>query len=298
MRNHITFSNMHSILEVPVLNERYLDKARATEADAVMLDLEDSATPDRKKEARDKAVTILTEPGAYGSRAVFVRINNLSSGWGLDDLAALAACRAEFTVCYPKVETMSELEQVIATLRRAKPQAGVYAMIETARAMSRLEAIAACDGLRGLHFGYVDYAADMGCDLFAEAGDNLHPAMDHARASIASAARSNGLFSTGGSMIPALRDLEMVERFVRHWKSFGYTACMALSPSHVEVVNRVFRPSEAVLDQARRTCVAFETATSTGAISAILDGKIVTLPDYRAALQLLSQAMPAETVEA
>ncbi len=284
------FSNMHSILEVPVLNEKYLHKARQSDADAVMLDLEDSAPPERKAEARAKMAAILAAPGAFGHRAVFVRVNNLASDWGRADLDALAACEAEATVCYPKVESRAEMERLVSLVRAVRPQAGVYAMIETARAVSELDEIASCEGLVGLHFGYVDYATEMGCQLFATSGDDLHPAMNYARARVATAARTNSLFSTGGSMIPELKHMEKVERFARSWKAYGYTACMALSPSHVETINRVFRPSEELLHEARAICAAFEGATTAGALNVVLDGKIVTGPDYRNARLLLDQA--------
>lgn len=284
------FSNMHSILEVPVLNEKYLHKARQSDADAVMLDLEDSAPADRKAEARTKLTAILAAPGAFGHREVFVRVNNLASEWGPADLDALVACEADVTVCYPKVESRAEMERLVSRVRAVRPRAGIYAMIETARAVSEIREIASCEGLAGLHFGYVDYATEMGCQLFTASGDDLHPAMNYARARIATAARTNGLFSTGGSMIPELKNMDKVERFARSWKAYGYTACMALSPSHVETVNRVFRPSEEALREARTICAAFEGATAGGALNVVLGGRIVTGPDYRNARLLLDLA--------
>lgn len=289
-----SFLDTNSILEVPVLNEKYMYKARETEADAVMLDLEDSAAPERKGEARAKLAKALGTPGAFGHRAVFVRINNLRSGWGWSDLEALASCNAEATVCYPKVECRAEIEEVISIIRATHPQAGVYAMIETARAISDIQEIASCDGLVGLHFGYVDFATEMGCELFTESGNDLHPAMGYARAKVAAAAKTNNLFSTGGSMIPELKNMAKVEDFARSWKAYGYTGCMALSPSHVDIINRVFRPTEDILREARAICVAFEGAIAAGALNVVLDGKIITGPDYRNARLLLDKAMSRE----
>ncbi|NPD21479.1 CoA ester lyase [Rhodophyticola sp. DY48A3-103] len=291
-----TFRDLRSILEVPALNDKFVAKARETQADAVMLDLEDSVPPERKDEARAKVAAVLTEPGVFGARIVFVRVNNLTSPWGMADLVALGASRAPATACYPKVETRDEMEHVLAILRRENASASVYAMIETARAVAGIESIAPCEGLCGLHFGYVDLATEMECSLFAETGDRLHPAMDYARARIATAARAQGLFSTGGSMIPALKDMEKVERFVWDWKAFGYSACMALSPSHVGVINRVFRPSDEALEAARRICVAFEAAIARGALNVEINGRIVTGPDYRQARRLLGAVSPVKTL--
>lgn len=290
MTSRNDFSGIQSILEVPLLNDKFLDKARESDTDAIMLDLEDSAPADRKAEARTKLGAILARPGAFGHRKVFVRINNLATEWAQADLAALAPLGPDVTVCYPKVETRQELDELTKLIRTAEPRRSIYAMIETARGALELDEIARVDGLVGLHCGYVDYATETGCQLFSDTGDDLHPAMFYLRAKIVAAATANRLFSSGGSMVPALRDAAKVESFVRSWKAFGYSCCMALSPAHLEIVNRVFRTSPEMLARAQRVCNAFEIAIAKGELNVILDEKLVTLPDYRNAQQLLIRA--------
>lgn len=290
MNGRMRYAGMKSILEVPLLNEKYVSKVPTTPSDAVMLDLEDSAPPDQKSAMRERVLQVLANRDLFGSRHVIVRVNNLATDWGRDDLEALAGQRGEIVVCYPKVETEEELNAVIGLSRANDAGRGVYAMVETARAVIEMERIVRCDGLVGLHFGYVDFAADAGCQLFNAEGDDLHPAVGYARAKVAVAAAAYGLFSTGGSMVPDYKDLRKVETFVRSWADQGYTACIALSPSHLEIVNRVLQPSAAMIDRARLVCAAYEDATAKGGSNAILDGKVITTPDYRSASLLLARA--------
>jgi citrate lyase beta subunit len=200
------FARMRSILEVPILNEKFWSKVPTVAADAIMIDLEDSATPDNKVLARDKILDALAEPEYFGGRQIIVRVNNLSTSWGREDLDALSGAAADVLVCYPKAETASEIGEVRGLLGAGR---GLYVMIETARAMIELDRIAAAEGVVGLHFGYVDYAADVGSRPFGDSGDELfEPSNYYAQTKIAVAAAAYGLFATGGTLIPAYRELD------------------------------------------------------------------------------------------
>lgn len=285
------FAGMKSLLEVPVLNEKFWSKVPSATADGIMLDLEDSATPANKTAVRDRILEVLKDRDYFGGRKVIVRVNNLATPWGQDDLAALAQIDEDIIICYPKVETQAEIQDVVRILRERSPGRGVYPMIETARALIELDRIASVEGVVGLHFGYVDYAADVGSRPFNEAGDNLHPgSAGYARTKIAVAAAAYGLFSTGGSMIPDYRDLTKVEAFIRGWADLGYTACIGLSPAHLEIINRVMSPCEAETLSAKAICAAYEAAVAAGDPAAVLNGKVITNPDYRVANLVLARA--------
>src|SRR5580704_10635170 len=94
-----TYASMRSILEVPILNDKFWSKVPTVAADAIMIDLEDSAAPSTKELARAKSVEWLGRPGYFGGRTVIVRVNNLSTPWALDDLRALAEVEADFLIC-------------------------------------------------------------------------------------------------------------------------------------------------------------------------------------------------------
>jgi citrate lyase beta subunit len=286
-----THARMRSVLEVPILKEKYWSKVPTVAADAILLDLEDSATPNTKNLVRDRIVAALHEPEYFGGRTIIVRVNNLATPWGRDDLAALADAPGDFLVCYPKIETVDEIREVHRLLERSGNQHGLHVMIETARAMIELDRIASADGVAGLHFGYVDYAADIGSRPFDESGDDLWaPANHYARTKIAVAAAAYGLFCTGGTLIPEYRDLEKVRAFVRRWADLGYTALIALSPAHLDIVNEAMSPSPGEVRQAQEVCRVYLEATDRGEPAAVLDGKVITNPDFRLAELVLTRA--------
>ncbi|MGW3471273.1 HpcH/HpaI aldolase/citrate lyase family protein [Saccharopolyspora sp. NPDC000995] len=285
------YARMRSLLEVPILTEKYWSKVPTVAADGILIDLEDSAAPNTKELVRERIVEALAEPEYFGDRTIIVRVNNLATLWGRDDLAALADAPGDFLVCYPKIETADELTEARGLLERSGNRHGLHVMIETARAMIELDRIASADAVAGLHFGYVDYAADVGSRPFAESGDDLWaPANHYARTKIAVAAAAYGLFCTGGTLIPEYRDLAKVRAFVRGWRDLGYTALIAISPAHLDIVNEAMSPSPDEIEHAREVCRTYETALAQNEPAAVLDGKVITNPDYRVAGLVLARA--------
>ena len=287
----VRYARMRSILEVPILNEKFWSKVPSAKADGIMLDLEDSATPDNKAAVRARIVEALASPEYFGGRHVIVRVNNLATPWGRDDLAALATVDADFLICYPKVQSADEVREVLTLMSPAQQERGLYLMIETARAMMELDRIAACKGVAGLHFGYVDYAADVGSRPFERSGDALFaPSNHYAQTKISVAAAAYGLFCSGGTLIPEFRDLDKVATFVRRWADLGYTACIAVSPNHLDCINATMVPDAEAVAGASDICTAYETAMAKGDPAAILNNKVITNPDYRVAVLTLVRA--------
>lgn len=285
------YARMRSLLEVPILTEKYWSKVPTVAADGILIDLEDSATPNNKDLVRERIVKALAEPEYFGGRTIIVRVNNLATPWGRDDLAALADAPGDFLVCYPKIETVDELTEARRLLERSGNRRGLHVMVETARAMIELDRIASAEGVAGLHFGYVDYAADVGSRPFAESGDDLWaPANHYARTKIAVAAAAYGLFCTGGTLIPEYRDHAKVRAFVRRWRDLGYTALIAISPAHLDIVNEAMSPSADEVEHAREICRRYEAALAQGEPAAVIGGKVITNPDYRVAGLVLARA--------
>jgi citrate lyase beta subunit len=181
------------------------------------------------------------------------------------------------------------VREVRAVMAAAGTPRGLHVMVETGRALIELDRIASSDGVVGLHFGYVDFAADVGSRPF-DGGDLFGPANHYARAKIAIAAAAYGLFATGGSLIPEYKDLDKVRAFVKVWADLGYTAVIAVAPSHLGIVNEVMLPSPEEVERARRVCEAYEGVLERGEPAAVLDGRVITLPDYRVAQLTLARA--------
>jgi citrate lyase beta subunit len=292
------YARMRSVLEVPILNDKYWSKVPTADADAIMIDFEDSATPNNKTMVRERTIEALANNKYFGGRFVIVRVNNLSTPWGHDDLAALAEVEGDFLICYPKVETAAELGKVRSLMTGYSAGRGLYLMIETARAMIELDRIASSEGVVGLHFGYVDYAADVGSRPFNDTGDDLYaPAYDYARTKIAVAAAAYRLFATGGTLIPEYKNLIKVAAFVKSWAKLGYTACIALSPAHLDIINSTMSPSAEEVENARELCSVYETAVRRGEPAAVLRGKVITNPDFRVAALILARARSSERTQ-
>jgi citrate lyase beta subunit len=283
------YARIRSILEVPILNEKYWSKVPTVAADAIMLDLEDSVTPANKDDARTAVVEALADHDYFGGRAVIVRCNNIATPWGPADLDALGRAKGDFVVSYPKVEKAEEVREVQALMSAAGRARGLHVMVETARALIELERIASSEGVVGLHFGYVDFAADVGSRPFDD-NDLFGPANHYARAKISIAAAAYKLFSTGGSLIPEYKDLEKVRAFVKVWADLGYTAVIAVSPAHLDIVNDVMTPNADEVARALLISEAYEGVLERGEPAAVLDGRVITMPDYRVAQLTLARA--------
>jgi citrate lyase subunit beta/citryl-CoA lyase len=84
----MTFRPRRSVLYMPGANDRALEKARTLDADALILDLEDSVAPEAKADARARVAAAVKAQG-YGRRELVIRINGLDTPWGADDMTAV-----------------------------------------------------------------------------------------------------------------------------------------------------------------------------------------------------------------
>ncbi|MDO9487568.1 MAG: aldolase/citrate lyase family protein, partial [Sphingomonadaceae bacterium] len=118
-----------SVLYMPASNPRALEKARALDCDAVILDLEDAVAPDAKTSARSAAVAALKD-GGFGHREMALRVNGFGTEWMADDFAAAVAARPD-AIVVPKVDSQAQAEEA-ARLAYGIP---IWAMIESPRAV-------------------------------------------------------------------------------------------------------------------------------------------------------------------
>ncbi len=105
MEHHIR--PRRSMLYVPGCNQHYLERARTLSADSVILDLGDPILVDAKVQSRSNVVEAV-KAGGYGNREVVVRVNNLDSEWGLDDIKAVANIGAD-AILFPNIESREDV---------------------------------------------------------------------------------------------------------------------------------------------------------------------------------------------
>jgi citrate lyase subunit beta / citryl-CoA lyase len=267
-----------SYLYAPGSDRRLMEKALASAADAVVLDLEDAVAPARKAEARAMVADLLrSRPG----KPVLVRINAQSSGLAEDDLDAICgpwlAC-----VRLPKVESPEWVRTVAAHLDRRDCAAGIHPLIESALGLERAYEIAcAHPRVASLGLGEADLGADLGV---------IDPAgLGYARSRIVVAARAAGLPAPVQSVYPHVRDLDGLHRSTEEGRGMGFFGRSVIHPAQVPVVNEVFTPGEEEVRKARELVAALDAAEAggTGAI-ALPDGRFVDRAVAEAARRTLA----------
>ncbi len=268
-----------SLLFAPGNRPAVHDKALASGADLVCLDLEDAVPLADKAAARAQAIPVLTD--APGPERV-LRINAPRSPDGLRDLLAVIEARPSGgTLLLPKVAHPGEVRLVADLLEEASLPLALAVLIESAEGLENAPAILSSPRVAWAMFGGVDYAAEMGVTV---APDTLA----YARARLLHAAR---LAEIDLLDVPCLafRDEAAVEEEARAARRLGFAGKAALHPTNVAVVNRIFTPSWEDVEKANRIVSLYEAAP--GGL-AELDGKLIEKPVVLAMRRLLAQAQP------
>jgi citrate lyase subunit beta/citryl-CoA lyase len=250
-----------------------LAKAPSLAADEVIVDLEDAVTSEGKETAREIAVAALRRGPLAGTTAL--RVNGRSTPWWEDDLRAAAEACPDVVVL-PKVESA---EDVSAAAEMLTDGIGLEAQIESARGLVDADRIAAAGhGLEALVFGPADLAASLGVPVLTIGAG----ASDYALARVVTAARASGLQVLDGPHARLGDDLGLVlsaRRALEH----GYDGKWVIHPSQIEPVNRIFSPSPAEVERAKRILDA-----SGGA--ARFEGELVDEASRKLAESLLRRA--------
>jgi|UniRef100_B0T4Q5 citrate lyase subunit beta/citryl-CoA lyase len=274
---------LRSLLFVPGDRPDRFEKAAASGADAIILDLEDSVAPARKAFAREAAAEYLTRPA--GQVARLVRINPVDSPWLRADLETAAASQG---LVLPKAEggeTFARLDAGAADL--ALPPILPIAT-ETPTAVFRMAEYARfADRLLGLTWGAEDLPAAIGAAGSRDAAGRLTAPYELVRGLAlfaAHAARAPAV----ETVYPDIRDLEGLAAYAVRGAFDGFSGMMAIHPSQVDAINRAFTASAAALEQARAVVAAFATAPDVGAVQ--LNGRMLDAPHLKQALRLLGEA--------
>jgi citrate lyase subunit beta/citryl-CoA lyase len=250
-----------------------LAKAASLPADEVIVDLEDAVAATDKEKARELAAGVLRR-GPLGPTTA-LRVNARSTPWWEDDLRAAAEARSDVVVL-PKVESPEDVSAAAELLPR---DVGLEAQIETARGLLEAERIAAAGhGLEALVFGPADLAASLGVPVLTIGAG----ASDYALAHVLAAARATGLQALDGPHARLGDELGLVlsaRRALEH----GYDGKWVIHPSQIEPVNRIFTPSPAELERAKRILEAAEGA-------ARFEGELVDEASRKLAETLLRRA--------
>jgi citrate lyase subunit beta/citryl-CoA lyase len=292
---------MRSLLFVPGDSERKLEKGFASEADVVIVDLEDSVAPANKQAARRTAADFIAARRDTARAAIYVRINDLATGLADDDLAALVPVRPD-GVMLPKSNGGQDVQLLSAKLRVHEAEAGLPdgrtrilpIVTETAIGVFAASTYAgASPRLSGLTWGAEDLSAAIGARTARDATGRYTQLFQLARAVTILAASSADVAAVD-TVYPDFRDLAGFQAECAEAERDGFTAKMAIHPDQVPLINAAFTPSREAIERSTAIVAAFAAAGNPGVVG--IDGKMVDRPHLRLAERLLARARAAGVV--
>lgn len=265
-------SALRSLLFAPAAEEHKLRKALAAGADAVIADLEDGTAPAEKEDARATVETVFADAGADCAR--IVRLNAAGTQWFAGDVELVARLEVDFLML-PKATP-----EAVAALGPAGPP--VLAIVETAAGLRLAYETGSADRVAALVLGTHDLGAELRTTARPDGLEILY-----ARSKLVTDSAAAGLRPPFDTVYLDIRDSESLEREAVLARSLGFGGKLCIHPAQVGPVNRVFTPSEAELEWARRVLEAYREALRDGLGAVALDGKLVDMPIVRQAERLL-----------
>ncbi|MEV0146863.1 MULTISPECIES: CoA ester lyase [unclassified Nonomuraea] len=268
-----------SWLYVPGDRPERFAKAAASGADVVIIDLEDAVVPARKDEARANAAAYLREraAGDAGAVAVHVRVNDVTTARGLDDLAALAGLPGLGGVRLPKVESARVLDALDGLVVPA------YAVLESAAGILSAPAVAAHPRVAGVALGEQDLAAELSV--------TDETALNHLRLQVVLAAAAAGLPPVPMSVYPDVRDEAGLLASCAAGRGIGMFGRAAIHPRQIPAIRRAFTPTAEETARAAEIAEAAELAEREGlGAVALPDGRFVDAPIVARARRTLALA--------
>jgi len=268
-----TLTNPRSYLFVPGDRPDRFDKAVATGADIVVLDLEDAVLPKAKTGAREAIRDWLCK----GGRAA-VRINGIGTEWHEEDIVLLATPGVA-AVLLPKAEEPAALAAFASALPQGLP---TVPLIESALGIWNARELAGVNGVTQLAFGSIDFQLDTGIEAEGEA-------LLYARSRLVLASAIARIAPPVDGVTIAMDDEEQLRADITAARALGFGGKLCIHPRQVLAVHEGFAPDEATLAWARAVVAAARTSDA-GAVR--VDGKLIDRPVVERAKRILEDARP------
>ena len=284
---------IRTALFVPGNQPDRVDKAVRTNADMVIMDLEDAVALAEKSEARQAVRQKIYQ---HAKRKLMVRVNALSTGLVDDDLGEILVPGLN-AVMLPKVDDPRDIQRIDAMMTEIERDRGidpgavkVIGLVETALAVENAFRIASSvtesQRLYTLAFGAADFSLDMGIEM-SKTGEALF----YPRARLALACRAAGIApAIDTPFMINLKDLEAFKADVQSGRSLGFGGKLCIHPNQVEICNRFYSPSKEEIAQAEKNIAAFEAAEKKGLAAIQVDGKFIDYPVVAQARRIIEMA--------
>lgn len=261
-----------SALYLPASNQKALAKARTLPTDVVILDLEDAVAPEAKEGARDAATAAIGE-GGFGNREIVIRVNGLSTPWGKDDIAAVAAAGPD-AVLVPKVNHPDDIHEYHRCLAGAPEHTQLWAMIETCASTAQLHAIARCAAdsrLSVFVMGTNDLAKEMRARLRPGRAAFLPLLVQSVVA-----ARAHGVAILDG-VCNEFQDLDVFRNEAEQGADLGFDGKTLIHPNQIGSCNDAYSPTSAELEWAGAVITAFGLPENAGKGAICVNGAMAEL---------------------
>ncbi|MGH2588514.1 MAG: HpcH/HpaI aldolase/citrate lyase family protein [Dehalococcoidia bacterium] len=294
-----------SELTLPGHMMKFLEKAAASEADEIMADCEDACPLSAKgPEVRGVIVEAFTTLD-WGNKFVTFRPNNTQSPFFEGDMEHVVKGAVDkfHGVIVPKTFEPWQIEKVDELLTTFEAQSGwktkiqIEALIETAQAVENAYAIAtASDRMASLVFGIADYAADIGV---ADAYTDQNIRFLYAKQRVINAAKAAGLDAIDNVHLQ-IRDMDALRRYSAESAGYGFDGRWAITPTHIEIINEVYTPTDDQIAHAKKVVDLYEQADTEQKLGAIVDpdnGEMIDEATIKIAFKQLLKGFKAGKVE-
>jgi citrate lyase subunit beta / citryl-CoA lyase len=281
---------LRSLLFVPGHNEKLMESASRSDADVLLLDLEDSVQPRVNKQVARNTIKSFINKNKFNNHILFPRINDRESGELLKDIEQLTI-EGVHGFMYPKSRTGEDVYFIDKLLDTIEYEKGIpigtfklIPLIETSSAVLHAEEI--CKSSKrviAIAFGSEDFIGDLEGVHDTESMSLFNP-----RALIAMAARASNVIPVDTVHI-RVHDLEDLERNIILAKNLGFEGMLCLHPKEIELVHKYYSPTLKEIEYAKELIRLNVLAEQEGKGVTIIDGKFIGPPMMISARKILKK---------
>ncbi len=279
---------------VPGGNDRMFEKALALPADSLILDLEDSVTPENKEAVRDHVCNWVANAD-FGKKECLVRINPKDTPWGEDDLVAIMGVLPDGLVL-PKVATREDVDAIDETMtrmERGKVESGAVSLVligaEVPEAIFNLPTMAKNSRVDGITWGAEDLSGALGAKANRDGQGNYLEVFSYVRSTCLLAAVAAKVQPIDAVYVD-IKNSDGLKLESKTAADMGYTGKVTIHPGQIEIVNNAFTPSEKEIAEAAELMAAFEEQQATGKMAFSFKGQMVDVAHLRQAQKILDMA--------
>ena len=267
-------------LFVPATRIDRVEKAFASGADAVIVDLEDAVAQVDKAQARAALKDYYAaQHEAKSYRPIWLRINKADSAEFAKDLALCQQLPRLAGVVLAKAEQAADIEKVYQETRLP-----VIAVIENAIGLYRANEMAKASGLLAFSYGFLDLCNDLQVQVGTASADII---ANQIRYQLILTSKVHQLLAPIDSVYADFNDSKGLHKRVQLWSQMGMSGMLCIHPKQVDIVKQALQPTDSELEFAQRVIEEYERS---GQAVFKVEGNMVDAPVIERSYQLLSLA--------